>query len=281
MTESDPDAPRPDADTDDARPDADDAGRALKNVLVLAVADGQVAEEEKAYIGSLRDRLGIDAREFAHLCQSVRDGDRQIVLPHEPVEAERTLFALVGLAAADGKIAPVELRTLQRIAARLGIRPAQLETMIDQAGAPVELNDIQVVAMVEELYAHFAEWDDATRRAKLQAVGDLGRPAVKSLVRLLESYRKPEGTPDAVSLKVLVAEQLGCMGDSRPVYYLAQHVNLGDMDDEITSLALRAAAAEAIGKITGKGFTPDADGIAAVRQWWQGEGGKQYDYLMY
>ena len=252
----------------------------LRNVLVLAVADGTVTKEEKAYVEALRERLGIGGEEFARLCGEVRNGGRKVVLPRGPVEAEQALFTLVGLAVADGKITAPEQRLLGRLGEHLGIGKGQLETMVEQASGPAELDDMRVADMTEEVYEHFARWDEATRRAKIQALGDLGRGAVKPLVRLLESYRKPDGMPDAVSLKVLVAEQFGRLGDSRPVYYLAQHVDIGDIDDEITSLELRATAAEAIGRIIGQPFTRDQDGVTAVRRWWRDEGRKKYDYLM-
>jgi len=258
-----------------------DAGRTMRNVLVLAVADGEVADAEKAYIESLRQKLGVDADEFHRLCREVRGGERSIVLPSDPAEAEATMAALAGLAAADEKISPVELRALQRIARRLGIDSARLDAMIDQAGGSDEMDDLAAAEMTEELYRHFAEWDAAARRAKIEAFTDMGRAAVKPLVRILESYRKPEDMPDANRLKTLVVEQLGRLGDSRPVYYLAQQVSIGDSDDEITCLDLRAAAAEAIGKITGEGFARDADGIAGARQWWQEAGRARYDHLMY
>ena len=68
-----------------------DAGRVMRNVLVLAVADGEVAPEEKAYIEALRGKLGVDPQEFNRLCEQVRGGDRRIILPSSPVEAEEAM----------------------------------------------------------------------------------------------------------------------------------------------------------------------------------------------
>jgi len=44
---------------------------------------------------------------------------------------------------------------------------------------------------------------------------------------------------------------------------------------------LAEAAAEAIGKITGQGFSRDEDGVNEARLWWRGEGTRQYNYLIY
>jgi uncharacterized tellurite resistance protein B-like protein len=257
------------------------ARRDLHNALVLALLDGQLSSEEKAHIESLRDSLGIDRAEFARLCQQVKDGDHRILMPKGPEEAVAAMGMLVELAAADGQIAPAEKRTLRKIAGHIGVRTGKLDEMIAGRSGPGVMDDIKLAAVTEEIYRHFAEWDDATRRKRVAAVGDLGPRAVKALVRIMESYRKPDGMPDPLAMKVLVAEQLGRLGDTRPVYYLAQQVNIGDVDDEISNFELRAASAEAIGKVLGEGFTRDADGIAAARQWWHDAGRKEYDYLVY
>lgn len=257
------------------------ARRDLHNALVLALLDGQLSSEEKAHIEALRDSLGVDRAEFARLCQQVKDGDNRILMPKGPEEAVAAMGMLVELAAVDGQIAPAERRTLRKIAGHIGVRTGKLDEMIAGISGPGVMDDIKLAAVTEEIYRNFAQWDDATRRKRVAAVGDLGPRAVKALIRIMESYRKPDGMPDPLAMKVLVAEQLGRLGDTRPVYYLAQQVNIGDGDDEISNFELRAASSEAIGKLLGEGFTRDADGIAAVRQWWQDAGRKEHDYLVY
>ena len=253
----------------------------LKNILVLAVTDGEVTDEEKSCIDRLRERLGVDQAEFSGLCEAIRSGDRRISISRDSAEGEQMLGMLVELAVADGKVSPPEERTLRKIAAHMEAPSGKLEALIDQALRPPEVDDIAVAAQVEEIYESFAAWDEPTRRAKVAALASPGRHAVKPLVRVLESYRSPDGMPDALALKVLLAEQLGHIGDGRAVYYLTQQVSIGDMEDEITNLALRAAAAEAIGRISGRGFTRDQAGIEAARLWWLGDGLKDYNYLIY
>jgi len=257
------------------------AERNVHNVLVLAMVDREVADEEKQFIESLRRKVGMDPARFAELCKEISEGDRRLALPSGGEEAVEALAVLVDLAAADGRIAPPEKRTLRRIADYVGIRTGKLDEMIAERSGPGEMDDIQLAAVAEEIYKSFAQWDDAERRKRLTALGDIGPRAIKPLVRILESYRKPHGMADALALKVLVVEQLGRLGDTRPVYYLAQQVNIGDSDDEITNFELRAAAAEATGRIIGEDFSRDADGIAAVRQWWADTGRTEYDYLVY
>ena len=122
---------------------------------------------------------------------------------------------------------------------------------------------------------------DAQRRAKLQELAAMGRGVVVPLLRVLESYKSPDGAPNALSLKARVAETLGELGDDRAVYYLAQQVNIGEQEDEITNAALRRASAAALGALVGAEFSADDEGVAAARQWWQGSGRRVYDRLAF
>ena len=135
-------------------------------------------------------------------------------------------------------------------------------------------------AAVEEVYAGFGDWDEATRRSKFAVVGAFGRPAIVPLLRMLESYRTPDGSADPLEMRILVIDQLAALGDERAVYYLAQQIAL-DGADEVTGPAVRAAAAEAIGRIVGQPFARGDAGVAAARQWWRAGGMKQYDSLIF
>jgi len=53
---------------------------------------------------------------------------------------------------------------------------------------------------------------------------------------------------------------------------------LGDAEGEIGSAALRYGATEALGRIIGQPFTPDAQ---AAREWWLGPRRAQYDHLAF
>ncbi len=255
--------------------------RNLHNVLVACLADGRLDDDEKRHIAELRDKLGFDSEEFSHMVSQVADGGRSVALPTKPVEAEEALLGLIEAALADGQIADSERRLLERVADHIHLPPGRLDGLIDQARGGEDVDDFRLAREKEEIYRHFAEWDDATRREKIAALAGLGRTAVRALVQILESYRKPDGMDTALPLKTLIARQLGQIGDSRSVYYLAQHVNIGDTDEEISDVNLRGAAAEAVGRIAGQDFPPNQQGIEALREWWDAEGRLQYDYLLY
>jgi hypothetical protein len=140
---------------------------------------------------------------------------------------------------------------------------------------------LELTHLVAEIYQQFAGWPEATQREKLDQFASAGDAAVVPLLRILESYRTPDGAADTLALKTMVCQQLGRLGDDRAVYYLCQQISLGDAEDEINSAALRCAAAEALGRIIGKPFTPDAQGVQAAREWWLGPGRARYDQLAF
>ena len=102
--------------------------------------------------------------------------------------------------------------------------------------------------------------------------------SVVPLIQVLESYRVPNGVENSLEMKILVARQLGLLKDTRAVYYLSQHVNIGETDDEISNPAFRAACCDAISLITGIEFEGDSRD-EAVRNWWLGEGQDAYNEL--
>jgi tellurite resistance protein len=253
----------------------------LANVMVFALVDGEVSDQEKRFIDALRIRLGVSDAELRDLVQQVRINPKHVVVPADAAEAAETVRLLVDLAAADGVIDPAEREVLVKIARRAGMDQATLEGMIGPAGEAAEAGEAQIDARVDEVYARFGAWDGSTRRAKLAEIAAYGRQAVPALIGLMESYRVPDGCGDSLELKALLAEQLGGLGDERAVYYLAQQVNIGDVDDEVTNAALRHAAAEALGQIVGEALSRDQEGVEAARTWWFAVGSRRYDKLAY
>ena len=247
----------------------------LRNVIVMALADGEVAQEEKDFIDRLRVKLGIDEGQLRELCKQVRQEGRRIKLPSSPSEAQEVVGLLVEVAAADGEISQVERRALGRIAKFTGLAPSALEAMIAAAAAG---DPTPVLAAVEEVYEQFGGWDPPVRQEKFTAIGEFGPTAVVPLMRMLESYRVPDGVADALEMKVFVIDQLAALADDRAVYYFAQQVALSGAD-QVTNPDVRAAAAEGMGRIAGEAITRDEDGVDVARQWWLKTGMTTYDTL--
>lgn len=264
-----------------------DVKRDLCNVIVMALADGEVAEEEKLFIDGLRRKLGVGAEQFGELCRQVQSDRKRLRLPKDPRRARAAIGLLVETARSDGRVAEAERKWLARIARHAGLDDEQLEALLAgpdaapaEGPAPAPADDAALEAATEELYASFAAWDAEKRQQKLASLAAVPGATV-ALLRLLESYRAPDDMPDALELKTLVVRRLGDTGDPRVVYYLVQQATIGDQEDEVTCAALRNAAAEAIGKIVGEPFGPDAAGVRAARQWWGSAAAGPYDEIAF
>jgi len=256
----------------------------LRNALVLVLADGKVTDEERQLIGRLRKNLGIDRDEFRAMCEQAQANRKRLEIPTRDLAAENMLQLLIDVAKVDGEISESEQRMLEKVAAFIEQSAAQMEAVL--AGGDVTAGEqvddaleAKINAEIDQLYTHFAEWTEQERREHCRALGAKGAAAVIPLLRVVESYRNPDGG-EGHQMKAMIMDQLAAIGDDCVVYYLAQQVSLGDIEDEVSSPALREAAAEAIGKITGNAFTRDTAGVLACRQWWLAEGTKTYRTLV-
>jgi hypothetical protein len=249
----------------------------LKNVLVMLSMDGKISPDEQEYLDQLRIRLGIDEAEYRDAIDDVRENPSRLSVPKGPA-GQAVLDQLIEAAHADGELAEREVSLLKKVATYLGLSPSQLEGRLPVNEETAE----QIEQAIDELYAHFSQWDEATLAAKLDGLVRFGSAAALPMLRVLESYRTPDGCERNVELKEHIARRLGTLGDDRAIYYLAQQVCLGDIDEEITSQALQIACAEAIEQVLGEQFTQGQTGpeaIQAVQTWWQGPGEKAYSRL--
>lgn len=244
----------------------DSQRRDILNVMVFAASDGKVSDAEREFIRRMTEELGIEAEEFNELLEEVRQNPKRLSLPKDPDQAEATLAMLTRLAVSDGDISASERHGLYRVASLLHLDTKTVERLL-AAAMGQEVDDAELDSRAEAIYRHFHEWDAATRQQKLDELAKLGYPAVPAMIRLLESYRVPDGAENAKELKTAVAIKLGELRDDRAVYYLAQHASLGYGED-LTGPQLRRAAAEAVGRIVGQDFSADPDGIEAMRRWW-------------
>jgi len=272
----------------------DEAKRDLRNVLVMALADGRLTDAEKQFVHRLRERLGVSKDDLRQLIEQFKAHPKRITISPGPA-GERTIQLMASMAAADGRISEREQRILDKLAEKAGLKrkkeapkPAATKPAAATAAPPAPTPDSieadpadarKVAALTEEVYRSFNGWDPATRRQKLDELATLGTASLEGLLRIMESYRVPDKMPNALELKTLAAERLGGLNDSRAVYYLAQQVVLGEGDDDLSNPQLRAASAEALGKLVGQDFTRDQAGVEAARQWWLSQGSKQYSSL--
>ncbi len=254
----------------------DNAGVSLRNVIVLALADGKLAPEERTFIEELRKKLDINKEDFNELCRQVKEDRTSITVPKGEDEVRDMLQLLVQTAAIDGQMDPTEHKFLLGIVRHAGIPEMEFERMVASCIGPSR----EQLAILEKhtalIYAHFNEWDQAKRCEVLDEMAAEGMPATIPMLRMFESYRVPDGAEDALELKIMLAEYLGNTSDSRVVYYMYQQATIGEMEDETTSSELRQAALAAISKIVEVDFSDTKDGKRMIADWWKTPDGQEY-----
>jgi uncharacterized tellurite resistance protein B-like protein len=267
----------------------------MKLVLVTVLADGTVAQTERALIRRLQEKLGIDDNELRCVVDEVRGGgDPDAWLPQDPDDRRKALRLMVIAAQIDGRISDVERALLVKTGSRLGFDNAAFEGIFREGMAMANRYRGEGIPSAPTAESpelrHRAEaivqqWrrsgsGPTTLREQISELERIGAPAVVPLVRAFESYLRPAPPATLARVKEALAEALGRIGDPRAVYYLATFLLMGDDEDETNDADLRAAVAEAIGRIVGEPFARNADGVVAARAWWSRGGSRRYQTLI-
>ena len=104
----------------------------LKNIVIMAAADGNLTEQE---IGLLIDRcaaLGLDETDLEKAISSAISGEAKLKFPIDRAEQNRMLADLMRMMAADGQLREIEKRLFALAAAKMGIEQAELDALIDE-----------------------------------------------------------------------------------------------------------------------------------------------------
>jgi len=266
------------------------AERYMQGAMLMALADGVLDPQEKHLLRKLQRRLGLSDEQLRQLVADLRaKRPVEALFPQTPDHRRAAFELMVAVARADGQISPEERELLGKVARHLDLDEATVQEVLGtgpevaQATAaeaqpatsgPADQTRREIVELIGQFYRHMKDWPDARQRA--ERFLEYGQEAVIPLIRAFESYRCPDGLPDACAWKTIVAELLGRLGDTRAVYYLAELLRFGDEDNELTNQELREATAEAIGRLTGKAFPRSPEGVRAARQWWFQEGMDKY-----
>jgi uncharacterized tellurite resistance protein B-like protein len=108
----------------------------LRNLLVMAAADGSLSESEIKYLTSRCRRWGLDDAEFASAVEYALSPDAEFTIPPRHSDRIAVLKDLIGMMAADGTLADVELNLFALVAAKMGISEDQLNGLIDSLVKP-------------------------------------------------------------------------------------------------------------------------------------------------
>jgi uncharacterized tellurite resistance protein B-like protein len=104
----------------------------LKNLVVMAVADGSVHEHELAYLSERCAALGLDQDQLAEAVSFALSGKAAIQLPTDPDEQEKMLCDLIRMMAVDGQLNKIEKQLFAVAAAKMGCDRENLNQLIDR-----------------------------------------------------------------------------------------------------------------------------------------------------
>jgi uncharacterized tellurite resistance protein B-like protein len=109
-----------------------DRMRQLRNLLVMAMADGQIGEREVAYVAQRCHQLGLGEAELNHAIRYGLGDDAALELPTDPTERDALMMDLVRMMAADGVLEENEKRLFALAAAKMNLSADHLNELLDR-----------------------------------------------------------------------------------------------------------------------------------------------------
>lgn len=104
----------------------------LKNLVIMAAADGSLSEQEIALLVDRCAALGLDEEDLEKAIAFALSGEAKLKFPVDRSEQNQMLADLMRMMAADGKLDEVEKRLFALAAAKMGIEKSELEALIDK-----------------------------------------------------------------------------------------------------------------------------------------------------
>lgn len=106
----------------------------LKNLVVMAIADGSLGEHELALLSDRCGQLGMTEDELREAVSYALSEDASIRLPKDPTEQDELLSDLLRMMAADGQLSEAEKRLFATAAALMGFGRDKIDQLIDRLG---------------------------------------------------------------------------------------------------------------------------------------------------
>lgn len=104
----------------------------VRNLMVMALADGSLGEREVNYLTDRCVELGLGEDELRDAVRFALEDGASISLPSGRAEAESLLADLLQMMAADGSLSESEKRLFAVCAAKLGLSLTEIDALIDR-----------------------------------------------------------------------------------------------------------------------------------------------------
>lgn len=104
----------------------------LRNLIVMALADGSIGEREVNLIADRCEQLGLIEDDLQKAIEFGLDDDAAVEIPSEPDERESLMKDLILMMAADGYLAESEKRLFALAAVRMKLSTADVDRLISE-----------------------------------------------------------------------------------------------------------------------------------------------------
>jgi uncharacterized membrane protein YebE (DUF533 family) len=104
----------------------------LKNLVIMAAADGSMAEREIAWLVDRCTQLGLDEGDLETAIEFALSDKASIRIPETKKEQLEMLGDLIKIMAADGKLSEVEKRLFALASAKMGVEKEEINQLIDK-----------------------------------------------------------------------------------------------------------------------------------------------------
>jgi uncharacterized tellurite resistance protein B-like protein len=104
----------------------------LKNLVVMASAEGSLSEQEIALLIDRCSELGLREEDLESAISFAMSSSAKLTFPVDRLKQNQMLSDLIRMMAADGKLSEVEKRLFALAAAKMGIEKTALDTIIDR-----------------------------------------------------------------------------------------------------------------------------------------------------
>jgi uncharacterized tellurite resistance protein B-like protein len=104
----------------------------LKNLVIMASADGALSEREIALLVDRCSEMGLEEADLGKAVEFALSDQASLKLPKQREEQIAMLEDLMKVMAADGVLSEVEKRLFALAAAKMGIDKKELESLIDR-----------------------------------------------------------------------------------------------------------------------------------------------------
>ena len=103
----------------------------FRNLMVMAISDGKLTEDEIRFLGKRASRWGITDAEFTATLRYAVDPSAHLTVPDDPEQRRAMLCEMIRIMASDGELADIEKELFAVAAAQMDIPNEELERLLD------------------------------------------------------------------------------------------------------------------------------------------------------